>query len=113
MEFSLEINSFIDDYIKCIKEGSAAIFAGAGLSVASGYVDWKELLRNPAKRIGLDVNKETDLVALAQYIYNKDGSKQPMAELIKIIISCNNINENHEILAKLPIKTYWTITMIH
>jgi len=24
MEFSLEINSFIDDYIKCIKEGSAA-----------------------------------------------------------------------------------------
>ena len=109
MEFSLEINSFIDDYIKCIKEGSAAIFAGAGLSVASGYVDWKELLRNPAKRIGLDVNKETDLVALAQYIYNKDGSKQPLAELIKnSFISCNNINENHEILAKLPIKTYWT-----
>jgi len=109
MEFSLEINSFIDDYIKCIKEGSAAIFAGAGLSVSSGYVDWKELLRNPAKRIGLDVNKETDLVALAQYIYNKDGSKQPMAELIRNnFVSCNNINENHEILAKLPIKTYWT-----
>ena len=105
----MEINSFIDDYIKCIKEGSAAIFAGAGLSVASGYVDWKELLRNPAKRIGLDVNKETDLVALAQYIYNKDGSKQPMAELIRNnFVSCNNINENHEILAKLPIKTYWT-----
>lgn len=109
MEFSLEINSFINDYIKCIKEGCAAIFAGAGLSVALGYVDWKELLRNPAKKIGLDVDKETDLVALAQYIYNKDGSKQPMAELIKNnFISCNNINENHEILAKLPIKTYWT-----
>lgn len=109
MEFSLEINSFINDYIKCIKEGCAAIFAGAGLSVASGYVDWKELLRNPAKQIGLDVDKETDLVALAQYIYNKDGSKQPLAELIKnSFISCNNINENHEILAKLPIKTYWT-----
>lgn len=109
MEFSLEINSFINDYIKCIKEGCAAIFAGAGLSVASGHVDWKELLRNPAKKIGLDVDKETDLVALAQYIYNKDGSKQPLAELIKnSFISCNNINENHEILAKLPIKTYWT-----
>ena len=109
MEFSLEINSFINDYIKCIKEGCAAIFAGAGLSVASGYVDWNELLRNPAKKIGLDVDKETDLVALAQYIYNKDGSKQPLAELIKnSFISCNNINENHEILAKLPIKTYWT-----
>lgn len=60
-------------------------FAGAGLSVASGYVDWKELLRNPAKKIGLDVDKETDLVALAQYIYNKDGSKQPLAELIKTV----------------------------
>ena len=38
MEFSLEINSFIDDYIKCIKEDCAAIFAGAGLSASSGYV---------------------------------------------------------------------------
>ena len=109
MEFSLEINSFIDDYIKCIKEDCAAIFAGAGLSASSGYVNWKELLRYPARRIGLDVDKETDLVTLAQYIYNKDGSKQPMAELIRNnFVSCNNINENHEILAKLPIKTYWT-----
>jgi len=109
MEFSIEIKSFIDDFIRCIKEDCAAIFAGAGLSASSGYVNWKELLRDPAKRIGLDVEKETDLVTLAQYIYNKDGSKQPLAELIKNkFVSCNNISENHNILAKLPIKTYWT-----
>ena len=84
-------------------------FAGAGLSASLGYVDWKGLLRTPARRIGLDVDKETDLVTLAQYIYNEDRSKQPLAELIKNnFVSSNNINENHEILTKLPIKTYWT-----
>ncbi|WZL73404.1 SIR2 family protein [Clostridiaceae bacterium 35-E11] len=109
MEFTHEINSFIEDYIKCIKEDCAAIFAGAGLSASCGHVDWKDLLRTPARRIGLDVDKETDLVTLAQYIYNKDRSKQPMAELIKnSFVSSNNINENHKILAELPIRTYWT-----
>ena len=109
MEYTLEINAFINDYIKCLREDCAAIFAGAGLSASLGYVDWKGLLRTPARRIGLDVDKETDLVTLAQYIYNEDRSKQPLAELIKNnFVSSNNINENHEILTKLPIKTYWT-----
>ena len=34
----------IKDYSRAIHEGNAAIFAGAGLSRSSGYVDWKELL---------------------------------------------------------------------
>ncbi|MTI67937.1 MAG: hypothetical protein FH753_15230 [Firmicutes bacterium] len=109
MEFTQEIDSFIEDFVKCIREDCASVFAGAGLSVSSGYVNWKELLRRPARRIGLDVEEESDLVTLAQYIYNKDGSKQPMAELIRNnFVSSNRINENHNILTRLPIKTFWT-----
>jgi len=44
---------------------NAAVFAGAGLSMASGYVDWKGLLRNIIQGLGLDPNKEHDLVTLA------------------------------------------------
>lgn len=109
MDFTRETYSFIEDYIEQLKQGSAAVFAGAGLSAGVGFVDWKGLLEKPAKRIGLDVQKEDDLVTLAQYIFNEDGSRQPLAEVIRNnFISPNKINSNHEILSSLPIKTYWT-----
>ena len=34
----------IKEYTKAIEEGRAGIFAGAGLSIDSGYVNWKELM---------------------------------------------------------------------
>lgn len=35
---------FIDNYLQALNNGDAAIFAGAGLSVPSGCVNWKQLL---------------------------------------------------------------------
>ena len=35
---------FIKKYVKALREGNAAVFAGAGLSRSSGFVDWKELV---------------------------------------------------------------------
>ncbi len=109
MVFGREIENFICDFTQYLRDESVAIFAGAGLSSGSGYVDWKGLLRNPARRIGLDVERETDMVTLAQYIYNDSNTKQPLAELIKNSFNNNgNLNENHRILSRLPIKTFWT-----
>lgn len=51
-------NELIREYSKAIQEGNAAIFAGAGLSRPSGYVDWKGLVRPLATSINLDINKE-------------------------------------------------------
>ncbi|HCA7116165.1 TPA: hypothetical protein K8017_002673, partial [Staphylococcus pseudintermedius] len=61
-----EIQSFIKNYLEEIQDGRAAIFAGAGLSVDVGVVSWKELLREAANEIGIDVDKEHDLVSVAQ-----------------------------------------------
>ena len=36
-----EILHFVNKYIKAFEENNAAIFAGAGLSVPAGYVNWK------------------------------------------------------------------------
>lgn len=58
---TLRKEELIKEYTKAIREGSAAVFAGAGLSRASGYVNWKDLLRPLAKNIDLDVDKEKDL----------------------------------------------------
>ena len=58
--------AFFRDYIKVIRDGNAALFAGAGVSWPSGFVDWKELLRPLAEDIGLKIDDEHDLTLVAQ-----------------------------------------------
>ena len=67
-------DTFIRKYTQAIREGNAGIFAGAGLSRASGYVDWKNLLRPLAKEVELDIEKEKDLLSVAQYYRNESGT---------------------------------------
>ena len=68
MKFNGEINSFIRDFVKDLSENNAAIFAGAGLSKSSGYVNWKELLTDIAEELELKIDLESDLISLAQYL---------------------------------------------
>lgn len=104
-----EIKNFINKYTEALENNSAAVFAGAGLSIPSGELSWKELLRENAKSIGLDVDKENDLILVAQYIYNEFRTRNTISNLIKNYIDRNGkINENHEILSRLPIRNYWT-----
>jgi hypothetical protein len=93
-----------------LREDNLAIFAGAGLSIPAGFVDWATLLEPIAEGLALDINKETDLVSLAQYHCNMNGSNR--SELTQLLINdfCEDKEgtENHKILARLPISTYWT-----
>lgn len=104
-----EINTFIDKYVKEIQNNSAAMFIGAGFSKSAGYVDWKNLLKNIAEDLELDINKEYDLVSLAQYCFNKNGNRSIINDTIFEEFSRDAIlDENHRIIAQLPIFTYWT-----
>lgn len=104
-----EISTFIDKYVKEIKDNNAAMFIGAGFSKSSGYVDWKNLLRNIAEDLELDIDKEYDLVSLAQYFYNKNRNRSIINDIIFDEFSKDkSIGENHRIIARLPILTYWT-----
>ena len=47
---TITVKSFYDNYGQALQEGNAAIFAGAGLSRASGHVDWRELLSRSLSR---------------------------------------------------------------
>lgn len=104
-----ELQLFVDKYIKSINSDTAAIFAGAGLSVASGLVNWKELLRDIAIELQLDIDKEDDLISLAQYYENEKGGRGSInSQLIEEFTKDVAINDNHKIIASLPIKTFWT-----
>lgn len=101
---------FIKKFSSEIEEGNAAIFAGAGLSVAAGYVNWKSLLEPIARKLELDIDKEHDLISLAQYHCNETVGGRHELNTLLINQFCDNhcITENHKILARLPIKTFWT-----
>ena len=78
----MEKKHLIRDLVTELSSNNLAIFAGAGLSVAAGFVDWKDLLRNLAEDIGLDVDKEYDLITLAQYYVNEKNSRNKINQTI-------------------------------
>lgn len=101
---------FIDDYFRDIGTGDAGIFAGAGLSVPAGFVDWRELLRPLANEIDLDIARESDLVAVAQFHVNANGMNRARLHraVIEAFSSDEAPTENHRLLARLPVTTWWT-----
>lgn len=93
-----------------LQEQNAAVFIGAGFSKAAGFVDWAGLLAPVAKQLGLDVGKESDLVAVAQFHLNNNGSQRHQLNqlLVENFTDLPEPTLNHKILARLPIETYWT-----
>lgn len=105
----LSKGSFLKEYIKAIRDGNAAVFAGAGLSRPLGFVDWKGLLKPLAEEIGLNIDDEHDLTLVAQYIRNSDGNRGAINKSIMDAFNKSvELNENVKILTRLPIETYWT-----
>lgn len=109
MKYDPSIQEFLRTYVKAIQDSNAAIFAGAGLSRPAGYVDWKELLREVAEDVQLDIDQESDLIALAQYHVNEFQGRGKLNQiLIEEFTKSVTTSHNHKILSQLPIDTYWT-----
>jgi hypothetical protein len=103
-------SAFVREFTRELHNKNAAVFAGAGLSMPSGYVDWKGLLKEIITDLGLNPGDETDLVTVAQYHCNQAGGNK--ARLTQTIFDhfaqTRAPTRNHAILAHLPIYTYWT-----
>ena len=109
MQFDTDIEAFIRDFVKDLQANNVAIFSGAGLSKAVGYVDWPELLRDIADELGLHIEQEHDLISLAQYHVNHRGNSAGIEKkILEEFAHQAQPSESHEILARLPISTYWT-----
>lgn len=100
--------NLIKEIEEAIKSDELGAFIGAGLSIPAGFCSWKELLREPAEEIGLNVEKENDLVNLAQY-YANSMKRTSIDDLIKRQFSqLLEPTDNHKLLSQLPISTFWT-----
>lgn len=100
----------VESLSKELEEGNLAIFAGAGFSRSAGFVDWQTLLKPIADDLDLDVEKEWDLVTLAQYHANVNHANRAKLNQLLVTEFSKNIvpTENHRVLARLPVETYWT-----
>jgi len=104
-----DLTGFYDHFIKALDERNAALFIGAGMSVPAGFVNWKDLLRDVAQELGLDVDKETDLLAVAQYHINANKNRSRINRLlIDEYTKDAKPTENHRLIANLPVQTIWT-----
>ncbi|WP_165908456.1 SIR2 family protein [Rubrivivax gelatinosus] len=105
-----EIEAFIKAYVHDLQSDSAAIFAGAGMSRTVGYVDWRELLADIAQELGLDIKLEHDLIAVAQYHVNQRGGNSDgvAKKILQEFSEQAEPSEVHQLIARLPIGTYWT-----
>ena len=100
---------FVETFVKELEEENVAIFAGAGLSVGAGYIDWKKLLQPIAQDLELDIDQEHDLISIAQYHLNEKQNRSGLNRaLIEQLSPGHAPTDNHRILARLPIKIYWT-----
>ena len=99
---------FEENIVRELKNNNLAIFAGAGLSRASGYVDWKSLLSGIATNLGLNIDRETDLISLTQYYCNDYGRQGINEAIIEQFEKDAKGNVNLDILAQMPIEVYWT-----
>jgi hypothetical protein len=103
------INAFINDYVEKLRQGTATIFLGAGMSKAAGFVDWKGLLRDLATELGLKIDDEPDLISVAQFHKNKNNNRNKIDEKIVNEFTDSDVEtENHRIIARLPFNTIWT-----
>ncbi len=100
---------FIRRYSASLLEGNAALFAGAGLSIPAGFADWRKLLKEIAEDLQLDIEREHDLIAVAQYEANRKGTRDSLDEaIVRQFNREARLTENHRIIARLPIDTVWT-----
>ena len=100
---------FIYEFSKALIKGKGTLVIGSGVSRKAGYAGWKDILKEVAKEIGLDVDKEQDLISLAHY-YVLEKQRTGINQAIKEFFNDRKgIPQNiHSIITSLPINEIWT-----
>lgn len=103
-------SDFVRGYVEALESGNAGLFVGAGLSMRAGYPSWRSLVRDMAKEIGLDSNREADLAGVVQFFLNRAGRTR--TRLARTIV--DHFGNRHSVpralntLARLPLRRVWT-----
>lgn len=90
-----------------LSAGYLSIFAGAGTSLGSGYVDWKQLMNPIIDQLG--INPNIDLTKAAQYYENEFG-RHGINLIVNDEFHKGETTENRTLdqITDLPVQSVWT-----
>lgn len=110
----IDERALLGNFSQQMDEDAAALFIGAGISRPAGFVNWKELMRDIADELDLDIERETDLIALAQWHKNRRRTRHKINQvLVEEFTKEARLTENHRLIAALPISAIWTTNYDH
>jgi hypothetical protein len=86
------------------------LFVGAGLSTPSGIPSWPELLADEAGQLGVIIQQDDNLPAVAQWIVNKYvGNRGPLINRVRTALAKHTgPNHYHTSIAHSAADTIWT-----
>jgi hypothetical protein len=111
--------------IKAFQERRAAVFVGAGASVAAGLMSWDDLVNDLAKDLDFPLPQQPIspelLLKIPQYYFNRKGGRRELIRFIKDDFKRKEqlFRKNrrtltrpiHHYLAKLPTDLYYTTNL--
>ncbi|AWB95357.1 hypothetical protein DCE93_06545 [Agromyces badenianii] len=104
---TVTMKELVAKFAEAVAVGDAAVFVGAGTSMAAGLPDWNALIDDA--RVAADVPAGlADAPLAAQYIANTDGEGALHAAIKRKIDVDVVPTDVHDTLSQLPIRDYWT-----
>jgi hypothetical protein len=98
----------LTEYGRALRQRSAAVFIGAGMSKRAGYPTWRELFDDVIKDLDLD-SANCDLTEVAQFLVNKAHGRTHINKLIMERFLEKKVVPKELIkLAGLPVTNVWT-----
>lgn len=106
----MDRKQFVKEYSQWLEQGSAALFVGAGMSRQAGYPDWRDLLKEIAHELDIDLASEHDLAGVAQWHINRTkGQRTRISQSIaNSFPNKPEVPTAHRIMARLPVRYVWT-----
>lgn len=98
--------NYLNIMVRDIESEHLSIFAGAGVSINSGFVDWKGLMRPIIDQ--LRISPDLDLALVAQFYKNEYGRHDINRMIFDEFNRQAGENAIIKLLGTLPIKSYWT-----
>lgn len=105
---TITVDEFVNDFSYKLNNDQISFFVGSGVSTELDLPNWKELFREIAEKLYLDIENIHDYYQLAQYYCNK-YSVSDLKRIVSSKLQTQNLNSpTMEKLLKLRFKSIWT-----
>lgn len=105
---SISIEEFITDFAYKLNNEQVSVFIGSGVSTELKLPNWKDLFKDIAAKISLNIDEIDDYYQLAQYYSNKYSVSDLKRSILPKIQTLNTDSPTLNNLLDLKFHSIWT-----